>query len=371
MRDCLKGLLLSSIGNGRVKVIVGASGSGAESFLFEDFASSLKEKAPLAEFIDLRALPSKEIEDICVEKKKDGKDCFLLAGNLWNEPNFDVIINYCAGTTFLNLFFIAPIKWPSRYFEKITLIRGRVEHYFFPPTLYVDYLEAHPDFNVVNFLLGDGLDNSLVEANLKNLNRLDLMVLRAALSCGYKPVSERGLADRASKEFGKACSRFKIRSSISKLNELGILFSLNRYDVKKKEIKQGKIVFPIDSRFYKILGRKGKELNRLMIPALIAKLLYDGWDVKKAVYESWRAGKKYCSDDDAGFLIEKNGWSFLLFAGETMTPELDEKARLVPSLLPRIIVTCDALGNAQYDKDGLIHYSFEILLLKGLRIYEE
>lgn len=77
MRDCLKGLLLSSIGNGRVKVIVGASGSGAESFLFEDFASSLKEKAPLAEFVDLRALSSKEIEDICVEKKKGGKECFF------------------------------------------------------------------------------------------------------------------------------------------------------------------------------------------------------------------------------------------------------------------------------------------------------
>ncbi len=369
MRDYLQDLLLTSIGNGRVKAIVGPNGSGAVSFLVNDFASSLKEKAPLAEIIDLRMLPSKEVAEICSKKRKEKRECFLLAGNLWDEPNFDVIVNCCAGQAFLNLFFIAPTKWPSRYLERATLIRGRVEHYFFPSALYADYRNAHPGATIVNFLVGDGLDASLVETNLKSLNRLDLAVFRAFLSSDYAPVSERNLAEKASRELGKPCSRFKIRSSVSKLNELGILLSLNRYDVKKKEIKQGKIFFPIDSRFYKIQSRKGKELNRLMIPALITKLLYDGWEVKKAVYESQRGEKKYCSDADAGFLVEKNEWSLLLFVGETMTPELDEKARLAPSLLPRVIITCDALNNARYDKDGLIHYSFETLLLKGLRIY--
>ena len=369
MKDALRDLLVSYVGNDMAKIVVGPKGSGIENFLFEELKAALIDAYPTAEAIDTRGLSQDEIKKACLQKQKEEGRAFVFVKNLWDYSDFDVIINLCARHKGIDLFATASASLPVHPLDKHTLIRGRFETFHFPSTLYGDYLKEHPGSSVFTFLTHNDLDSDVVKENLKSLNESEIVCLRATLRYETKPLSERSLAKEVSKKTKTKFSWYRANAFLKKIEGLGICYALDRYDIKRKQSVSGQVFLPIDNRYYKIVGGERKRKELYMAPALVGRLLYDRWDVKKAIYESQRNNKEYCRNTDAGFLVKKNGWSFLLFLGESPTDELVEKAKLVPSALPKIIVAFDPFGGVDCDEDGIIYYSFETLLKEGLRIY--
>lgn len=369
MKDALRDLLVGYVGNDMAKIVVGPKGSGIESFLFDELKAALMDAYPMAEAIDTRGLSQAEIKKVCIkEQEKEGR-AFIFVRNLWDYSDFDVIINLCARHRGMDLFATASTPLPMHSFDKHTLIRGRFLTYSFPSTLYGDYLKEHPKGSAFDFLAHNDLDFGIVKENLKSLNESEIACLRAALRYELEPLSERSLAKEVSKRTKTKFSWYRANAFFKKIEGLGICYSLDRYDIKKKRIVSGKVFLPIDNRYYKIVGGERKRKELYMAPALVGRLLYDGWDVRKAIYESQRNHKEYCRNTDAGFLVRKNGWSFLLFLGKSPTDDLVEKASLVPSSLTKVIVTIDPYGKVHCDRDGIIYYPFETLLKEGMRIY--
>ena len=370
MKEALLDFLVATVGNGMVKIIYGPYGAGNETFLFSTLKSRLERECPQAKIIDARGLSFDEIKRACLENESEDGRLFVLAKDFWNLLNFDTIVNLCARRKNVDLFVLARTACPLRFPEKQTLVRGRLQTVHFPSTLYEDYLKEHPDSDVFNFLACNDLDSDVVTKNLKVLNQLETTCLATMIQLGGAPLTERGLAKEISEKTKQRFSWYRSKAVVEKIEGLGICYFIDRWDIKQKKAISGKVVFPVDGRYYKIGSRGKKKTDLCMVSVLIAKLLYDHWDVKKAIYESQRK-KTYCRDTDAGFLVKKNGWSFLLFSGESLSDDLVEKARLAPSSLPKIIVSLDALGGVRYGDDGLIYYSFETLLKEGLRIYGE
>ncbi len=371
MKEALIDFLINAVGDGMVKIIYGAYGAGNEAFLFETLRSRLEREHPQAKIVDTRDLTSEEIKKECLSNTSENGRVFVLAKDLWDFADFDALVNLCARRKNIDLFAIAQTAFPVHSLEKQTLIRGRLETSHFPSTLYTDYLKKHPNSDAFGFLTCNDLDEDVVAKNLETLNRLETACLAAILRHDAKPLTECGLAKEISKKTKKPFSWYRSKAVIERIEGLGICYFIERWDIKQKRAISGKVVFPIDGRYYKIVARGKKKTDLCVASALIAKLLYDRWDVKKAIYESQRNRKTYCRDTDAGFLVKKNGWSFLLFPGESLADDLVEKARLAPSSLPKVIVSLDALGGVRYGDDGLIYYSLETLLKEGLRIYGE
>ena len=81
MKDALRDLLVSYVGDDMVKVIVGPEGSGIDAFLFEELRDSLKKKCPKARMVDARGLSSEGIKENC-PKEGGGQRTFIFASNL-------------------------------------------------------------------------------------------------------------------------------------------------------------------------------------------------------------------------------------------------------------------------------------------------
>lgn len=280
MKDALRDLLVSYVGDDMVKVIVGPEGSGIDAFLFGELRDSLKKKYPKARMVDARGLSSEGIKENC-PKEGGGQRTFIFASNLWGYPDFDVIVNLCARKNGVDLFASALTPFPTAFPEKHTLIRGRVERFWFPSTLYEDYLKEHPSATAFAFLTSNDLNLEIVDQNLEALSRSETACLQAALEYGTNPLTVRSLAKSVSKNTKAEFSCYKASAALRKIESLGICYLIDRYDLKQKRVISGKVFFPVDNRYYKILGRGKTREELCMAPVLVGKLLYDRWDVKK------------------------------------------------------------------------------------------
>lgn len=370
MKDKLLTVLDLSIGNGLVKNIISARGTGADVFLFEKWQEYIREHYPNSKIIDARKIDNKELRDVCTNCKETNVHCFILVKHIWSYVDFDSIINICAGHSNIDLFSISYSKRPIFSSEKWTLIRGRLYSIYFPSTLYEDYLSEYPNGNVIKYLAGNNLDSDVITLNLQQLNKEEKMCLRLSLQYYNTPLTYRTLASEMSKRIKKDFSRYYAQMIFSRFEEMNILYLIERFDIKRNKIISGKLVYPIDNRFYDFFNYN-KDLNKFMTSAFIAKMFYDNWNIQKGIYVSQRDGKTFNGNTDAGFIVKKEDQTFILFITEYINGEVIKKAKLAPTNLPKIIVTLDIIGDIQRDNDGLIYYSYEKLLKEGLKIYDK
>lgn len=269
------------------------------------------------------------------------------------------------------LFFISSSKLPNHSLDKLTLIRGRIESFYFPSTLYEDYINIYPNKNVRDFLYKNDLDKDVISKNLSQLNENEIICLNMALNHDYEPLTYRSLAKEIS-EKNKTFSNYLAQEAINHIDEMGVMYLIDRFDIKRNKIVAGKLVYPIDNRFYNYFNFVN-DFNKRMISSAITKLLYDGWSIQKGIYTyiSQRNKKTFNNNTDAGFIVRKNNQTFILFITETIDEKTLNKVKLTPSLLPKIMVSLDVIDRIQFDSNGLIHYSFAELLKDGLKIYDQ
>lgn len=370
MKTNLLQVLCDSIGNGFVKNIVSARGTGAKEFLFENWKKYLIQNYPDSVIIDTTELKNKNIKEICIFAKQSERKTFILINQIWKLKDFDSIINICANAKNIDLFTTSHSFFPIYSSEKITLIRGRLFNIYYPSTLYEDYLGNDDNGNVIDFLFNNKLNSEVIDLNMKLLDKQTKKCLQIVLNYHNKPLTYRQLAEDMSKNSQSKTSRYLAQQYFSTLDEKSILYLIERFDIKRCQRINGKFVYPIDTRFYFETKRDDETICKFMTAAFISRLFYDNWFIQKATYVSQRNNRTFCGDTDAGFLVKKNDKSFLIFISNNISDDVVLKAKLVPSDIQKIIITLDVIGDIQFGNDGIIFYSYEKLLKEGLLIYE-
>lgn len=369
MKSKLLSILSSSIGNGFIKNIVSARGTGADAFLFETWKDYVLENYTDDEVIDSRDYDKQELKDICIECKKSNKHCFILINHIWTYSEFDSIINLCCGSSNIDVFTISYSKWPLFSPDKWTLVRGRMYTVHYPSTLYEDYILQKSDGSVIDYLVNNTFDSDVITLNLNLLSDIEKKCLKISLQHDNEPLTYRTLAAEVSKQTGLDFSRYHAQTIFSHFVEMNILYLIDRFDIKRNKVIGGKLVFPIDTRFYGDKKTKIKSLNKYMTAAMISKMFYDNWNVQKCIYISQRDKRTFDGNTDGGFLIKKDEQSFIVFVSDFIDDAVIKKAKLTPSLLPKIILTLDLIGDMQFGSDGIIYYSYEKFLKEGINIY--
>ena len=367
MKEKLFESLISSIGNGMIKNIVSAEGTGADTFLFNDFSNYLENKFPDSVILNATKIDKKYLKETCLDLKSKKSHSFILIKNLWGYDDFDSIINICAGNTNIDIFAISSSKLPLLNKEKITLVRGRVMTYDFPSTLYEDYMHTYKNKSIVDFLFNNDLNKEVISSNLQRLTRKEKACLDICLDYNDTPLTFRSFAKKISERMGINFSRYHAQNIFAFFESLHILQVLDRYDLKKKKIIEGKIIYPIDTRFYESAS-KNKNIKKYMTTAIIAKLFYDGFEVKKSCY-SLQNKNDFKANVDGGFLIKKDGISINVFIMPSIDEDNIDKIHRVPYSVQKVIITPDVISDIHFSEDGLIYYSCETLLKEGLKIY--
>ena len=370
MKQRIINVLASSIGNGMIKNLVSARGTGAEKYLFEIWKSFLSIKYPNSTLIDARNVDKKDLKRLCLKYKTMKKHCFVLVNHIWSYHDFDSIINICSDDSNIDLFSVSYSKYPLLFPEKSTLIRGRIFTIYFPSTLYEDYIVTYPNKTVIDYLIHNDLDLDVINRNIGTFSPIEKTCFDVILNHYLEPLTYRYLAKEVSERLKINFSPYHAQIMFLKFLRLNLFYLIDRFDIKRNVIVGGKIVFPIDTRFYRDSIFKSEDLSKYMTAAMIAKLFYDNWEVKKCIYISQRHGKTFNGNTDGGFLVRKNNQTFLVFVSDNITQEVLDKARLTPSMLPKIILTMDSMGNIQRDNDGIIYYSYEYFLREGITLYE-
>ena len=239
---------------------------------------------------------------------------------------------------------------------------------YFPSTLYEDFINVHPNLNVLDYLYSNDLDENVINDNLSQLSPIEKECFYGCLSHDNYPLTFRSLAEELSNNTKKNISRYLTQSILLRLEEMNLLYFIDRFDVKTDSVIGGRLVYPIDNRFYLSKNPQDRDLRKFMTSAMIAKLFYDNWKVQKGIYVSQRNGRQFVRNTDAGFVVSREEQKFIVFIADYLNEDVLTTVKFVPSNIQKVVFTLDLIGEIQFE-DGVIYYSYEKLLKEGLKIY--
>lgn len=366
MKNKIEEVLSKHIGDGFVKIIFGPKGAGKTFFLFNYYKKILEEKGYLV--IDLADQSEKNILEVITKTNKMASNkTILLVSNIFNYLNFDQIINACIVSKNVDLIATSDIAYPKIYSEKKTFINGRIFSIFYPSTTYDEYVVSNGK-NLNGFLIDNNMNSGILE-NIKYMHSNQLAIYKKLITHFNQPATIHSMSLKLKNEF----SEYEINNVYKELRRKFMFYELDRYDIKRNEvISTGKLIYPIDTRFYYLFDNKSYKINykKYFLAASVARLFYDDYKVFKAIYvtqkSSVESGRSFERNTDGGLLAIKGDTRYLLFIEPSLNDEIINNIRKVPTNLPKYIVSLDAHSGPKMDMDGLFYCSIEYFLEKGL-----
>ncbi len=280
MRESIKKEIKNSLGNGKVKILIGAYSNIMKAFLTEEIRSSFKNvyylgsiftKVNLLEYLNENLTNSDETKKIFVIDRLPDYD------------DIDGIINLFAGNSNIDLIATTNIRLEDLLGNQATVIRGRVQYIKFPPFLYEDFLDNRQTFDLVDYI--EDINENLFDyiPTYKYKNEVEKICDFIANNVGY-PINFRGM-------FAKMSPEVSLNTFVSIFNYAvrhRFFYSVSKFDLKKMDTLPNYLYcYPSDiSQISRSVVNIGKLKKSVLETAIITKLINEDNLIYKAVYRN-------------------------------------------------------------------------------------
>lgn len=275
MREKIKNEIKKSLGNGRVKIILGAySKKMADFFHFEinDVSNNV--------FRVEEGFPSSYLFDHLLHNIEISNRRVFIIDKITEYNDIDAIINLFAGRTDVDLIASSNVFLETSLGEKSTLVRGRTQYFYFPPFSCEDF-----SFNSISDVKDyiEHTDEDLFDgiSNYKYVKEANVMYRYLIQEIGY-PISFRRL-------YKSSRLNVSLNTFIEIFNYMahrGFMHVIQRLDLDNNHVlPMIHYCYPSDPFFiYKNRDlNEGKWVKRAMESVVITKLLADSRYLYKAV----------------------------------------------------------------------------------------
>lgn len=354
-REWLINKLVESVGSKKTNIIQFSKGYDIDRFLFVELKNSLFKAFPNYHIVEVK--PGEDILSFISSLKEisSKNPVIVLINDVFSYKNPEAIINSFYGFENISAFITSDVDISYQLGKKDTLVRGRYNRFFLPPSLFGD------------------------SSKIENINYCDL------LSFGSYSKQASKIYSYILNHSGKLLSYRKIHEGIGKVLSIGkiidivdyminhfLFYRLFRVDVSKnKDISSGFICYPTHiNNLDEVPYSKKKKYFLKTATAVVARMVYNGFGVKKAIsyYYEIRDGKRVRTEFDRGFLVFNFDKKVIINIHLDEDDNDIEKLIKFKSNIPHLI---GLPGNSEYimDCNGLTYVGIEKILGNGLGEY--
>lgn len=352
--------LLSSCGNGKTKIIYGPKKAGKHSFLFNVFSKCLLDNSFTV--IDTRGKRINDLDELLQDNYSgltfgSAHRILLVDDSLFYECP-EKIIDLGANSGSIDVFVISDKNIEYSLVDKMTLLRGRYELFYFPYPMFenLDHLSTGGIYYGSDLFSFDLIDKKL------------LPLTKAILSFKGKPCSLRDIQSKLPKDTSLALP--SIAKYINMLCEDCFFTAVERIDVKNGMPLTGKKCYiPSTLSMYeheKIVKMDYEDLAGILTTN---RLLFDGWNLFSGVYHyqpTFLNKRRYAVNNET-IVLRKNDQWFILFFRESVYSDYPHFYTNVKTFMQKILITYDSFKNYYHDH-GIIVYPIMPLLIGGLKL---
>lgn len=361
----LKNRILSSLGDGYVKLILGAPGTGKSFFLSHDLFLALSEEAG-NKVVSIS--PSNFEGASSLLKQKEGHSrLVVLADDIFSFPRPESLFDAFAGKSDVDL--IASSSFSPDYVlgEDETLIRGRYERLFFSPLSYEESLDLGLVGDLDEYLAKGGLFLSKEEclkkalkegASFKKIWKDRFPKAESLLNLAGAHLDEDISSSRLSELSGGKFNHITIKSHLDFLKGCFLLFSLDRVNLSNGRVKKRESAYYLGD-----VGLQKKSVSKAK-SLILMKLFEQSFSVRSLYAYTKRDGR--WGGFDVCYVLEKGRERiYLSYSLASGAIESKTMARFLKDSFPKIVVVSFATSPWR-DDAGIIHVGLSRFLVSEI-----
>ena len=364
----LKNSILSSLGDGFVKLILGAPGAGKSFFLSHDLFLALSEEAG-NKIVSIS--PSTFEGASALLKQKEGcTRLVVLADDVFSFPHPESLFEAFAGKGDVDLIASSSFSPDYALGEDETLIRGRFKRFYFSPLSYEESLGLGRAKDLDEYIAKGGLflsKEACLEKALKEgasfrrfrkdsfskaLFLLDLLGAHLDEGISYSRLSELS---------GGKLNHITLQSYLDFLEGCFLLFSLDRENPSNGRVKKRESIYYLgDVALQKNHGGPGSKAKSL----ILMKLFEQSFSSRSLCVYARRDGG--WGTIELGYALERGREKiYLSYSLGSGAEESKAMARFLRDSFPKVVVVPFATSPWR-DEAGIVHVGLSKFLLSGI-----
>lgn len=355
MRNIDINKIKKSIGNGKVKILLGPFSNSMERFLLQDVFNEFQSSKKI--FVINSDFPRDYLWKFLNDNIQDGS--LFIVNRLSLFENSDAIINMFSGKKTTDLIASSNIDFTRSSELDSTKYRGRVQYIYFPPVLYDDFINSN-ESQLLDYLRILNLKTFDYISDYKYCSQAKIIYEEINKQIGY-PVSLNSVFSSS----GVDVSINTFISIFNYLNSHGFLYVINKIDVKKMDlVKNYSYCYPTDvTSIINSIDKGSDVMNKVVETFIVAKLIHENNLVYKAVYRN--------SDSDPynpllnTFLVISNEKRYFLKLYFKDNPASLERYEQYKALYPKYLLVTNKM-DAGMDKNGITYMNALEFLKKGI-----
>ena len=349
-------IIQNNIGNGKVKILLGAYCSQVKEFLLKIIPTLFNDKKKI--FVINDDFPKDYLFKYLLDNIQD--NALFLIHKLPGYLNVEAIINLFAGNKGCDLIATSNVDLVREYGEDSTNIRGRIKYIYYPSVIYDDFIDSG-EKDVIAFLKKTKTNVFAEISNYKYCRIAEMIMNEINKQIGY-PLS-------ISTIYGNIKVDVSLNTFTSIVNYLmkhGFLYVVNKMDLNKNDVVNNYVYFyPTDISSIVRADIKDDYIeDKVLETFAIAKMIQDNNIVWKAVYRN--------SDNDPYnpllntlLVMGENKKMFVKIYFKNNEQSLDRYLKY-KSLYPKYILVKDKVERAM-DKNGVTYINVIDYLENGIK----
>ena len=355
MREDVINLLKNSLGNGKVKVLLGAYSNTLDHFLEVTVKNEFENSEHTPYLFDKDYPKDYLFKYLNLNISSGG---VYLISHITNFDSLVEIINIFSGRNDIDLICSSDINFHNQLGDDSTLVRGRIQNILFPPFLYDDYLTANTKMSLLEYVNSINETSNNVLDNYKYSKQAKAICLKLNEYIGY-PVSFRALYESS---YGVSLNTFI--SIINFLGQHGFIYAMNKFDIKKMDVLPNYLYcYPcFTSIITKDSSTNEKKIKRIYETLVVAKLFNEKHLVYRAVYRNSEN-----EDENAlknTFIVFKDDKRYFLKIGFNDNEASLNNYRNAKLIYPKVVLLLDDI-DTYVENNGVIFMSVKNFLKRG------